>query len=123
MPNLRAVGALGSSDRGYETPPGAGDVPGAVGAPDPLDELLAMDGYALGAPTPAPEGSAVAFVAQALDDPGYAQGELGVKWLYPGLGAVDGDLVRADRVIEDKRGHRDRLERQRTADDGLLPAG
>ncbi len=43
-----------------------------------FERLLRMENYALGAPTPAPEGGAVAFVASDLRDPGYAQSELGV---------------------------------------------
>ncbi len=41
-------------------------------------ELLAMDGYALSTPVAAPEGTTVAFLARRLDDPGYAQTELGL---------------------------------------------
>ena len=40
--HLRAVGVLGAADRGYDVPPGAGDVTPTVGAADPLTTLLSM---------------------------------------------------------------------------------
>lgn len=43
--------------------------------------FLRMDGYALSGPVVSPGGRLVAFLATAVDDPGYAQTELGVVGL------------------------------------------
>ena len=43
-----------------------------------LHRLLDIRGYSLTAPTVSPDGSFISFLARALDDPGYAQTELGL---------------------------------------------